>query len=100
MKATVENIVDWTSENGDDQIGHTKVTTPTGYIFATWKCEGGMGGGVDVLENTTDEFDDDEAWQLLDSPSIYWGHGVYAGEIERDRGHFDLVNVDWVKTEE
>ena len=95
VPAKIDYIADWSSESGDDQRGHIKVTTPTGVIEATWSCTGGKGDGSDLVSNTTTEFSDDEAGHLVNSADLCQGNGSYTADIEM--GEYDAVlsNAVW-----
>lgn len=98
MRATIEYVCDWCSESGDDQNGHIKITTPTGVIEGTWDCRGGMGGGTELVSNTTEEYTDEEAERLLDSSDLCQGNGVYDADIVTDEyGWYTLENVSDVR---
>lgn len=92
----VEYICDWTSRSGDDQTGHITITTPTGVIEATWECRGGMGGGADLVSNSTKEFTDEEAQELIDTSALSQGDGTYEADLFRNEyGWFDVKNIVW-----
>ncbi len=97
MRARIEYMQDWANENGDDQTGHIKITTETGIIEGTWSCTGGMGDGAELVTNTTEEFDDDEADELLNSSGLCQGSGEYDADIiTNEHGWYDLENVAWI----
>ena len=97
VRVRIEYTCDRITKNGDNQRGRIIVTTPTGVIKAKWSCTGGRGDGSEVVSNTTTEFDDDLADELVNNPEICQGIGVYdADVVEGDYGWLDVENVTWV----
>lgn len=96
MQVKVEYTQDYCSRSGDDQNGRVIVTTPTGRIHARWECEGGMGSGATVDENTTTEYTDDEADDIVNCTDICQGVGDYEGDLHTDEyGWWTLTDVQW-----
>lgn len=94
--AKVDYLCDWSSKNRDDQRGHIKVTTATGEIYATWSCTGGMGDGAELVSNTTEEFTDEEADELVNATELCQGNGSYTAHITQDKyGWYTPVDVVW-----
>jgi len=101
VHATIEYALDWTSKSGDDQRGHINITTATGTIEATWSASGGKGDGCELISNTTTEFSDEEAEELLDSADLCQGIGTYEADVtEGEYGWLTLVNVKWLDPKE
>jgi hypothetical protein len=92
IAATIEYVCDWVS--GDDEQGYIKVMTPTGIIKGTWSSTGGMGDGAELISNSTQEFDDDEAYNFLNAAELCQGDGVYTADIDPDE--HTLANIVWV----
>lgn len=93
VPATIEYTCDWTS--GDEQRGHIRITTATGVIEGTWDYDGGN-GHHDLVSNSTQEFDDADADELLDSPDTCQGNGTYTADIVvGEYGWYGLDNVAW-----
>ncbi len=99
MKARVEYTIDYCSENGDDQRGRVIVHPQSGgRVQGTWLCEGGMGSGTELDENTTTCWDDEQAEFIVDGPEICQGIGIFDCDIEFDQyGHPIVENVVFVE---
>ena len=93
MQLTIEYTCDYC--NGDDQSGRIIVGTPSGRISATWSCEGGMGEGAEVVENTS-SLTDSEADDLVNCSDICQGIGKYTAILTKDEhGWCRLTDVVW-----
>lgn len=100
VRARISYVCDWHSDNGNDQLGHIRVVTPTGVIEGTWSCTGGMGDGAELISNSTAEFSDDEADTLLNSADLCQGDGTYDADIGTDmHGWPKLSNIVWIDEE-
>ncbi len=99
IDATVTYARDWISDDQDSQTGHIRVQTSTGVIEATWSHTDGS-GGANLVSNTTKEFTDYQAHDLINSTDLCQGDGSYRAYLELAHGpcgDYAIVrNVEWI----
>ena len=99
MRARVEFTCDYMSKSGDDQKGRVIVTPQDGSggrLHGIWGCDGGMGTGTELDENTTICWTDEQAEKIVDCTDICQGIGTFDCDIECD-GWPEVENVEWVE---
>lgn len=98
MKAKVNYTQDWTSENGDDQIGRIIIDPESGgRVSASWECRGGKGRGARLLENTS-QWTDEFCEKVLDTADLCQGIGEYIVEITEEEYEWSGINGQYTES--